>query len=146
MKVLVADDDAVLRRLIARIIEREGGSVSMAEDGVDLWKKWEATRCEVILSDIDMPGQMDGVAACAEIQRRSPAALIFMMTGDPESADRAERAGLRVAFRKPFLEEDVKNWLAALSRKKRAGGVIAGSRRSGGWRRPARRGGRSVSC
>lgn len=56
--VLVVDDEAGLRRVIARSLESEGFRVLEAENGLDAWRMYEEESPEIhlIITDIVMPG------------------------------------------------------------------------------------------
>jgi len=61
--VLVVDDDEVMRGALKRILEAEGMNVVLAEDGLDLSRKIETNRVDLILLDVSMPS-VDGYELC----------------------------------------------------------------------------------
>jgi CheY-like chemotaxis protein len=64
---LVVDDDAHLRSLLRRILEKQGYRVAEAENGVECLKAYEQLRPDVILMDVMMP-VMDGFNACVRLR------------------------------------------------------------------------------
>ena len=108
--ILVADDYPGMRRLLSGILRREGFRVVTVSSASGLLKKWKALRCRVVLSDIEMPGELDGIQACRDIRRMAPNVKAFLMTGDSRGRERARRSGFQIAFLKPFTLEAVRRW------------------------------------
>ncbi|MEZ5354176.1 MAG: response regulator [Bryobacteraceae bacterium] len=67
--VLVAEDNPVNLRVAQRLLEKRGYRVITAGDGQQALEKWEVTRPDLILMDLQMP-VLDGLAATAEIRSR----------------------------------------------------------------------------
>lgn len=68
MDILIADDDFVTRIQLARIAQRLGHTVRVAEDGLDAWAQFEAAPPDVLVTDWMMPG-MDGPELCQRIRQ-----------------------------------------------------------------------------
>jgi signal transduction histidine kinase/DNA-binding response OmpR family regulator len=66
--VLVIDDDAAIRMLTRRMLEKEGWTVSEAGNGVEALESMERERPSLIFLDLMMP-EMDGFAFAAEVRR-----------------------------------------------------------------------------
>jgi len=72
LRILVAEDNMVNRKVAIRLLERLGYlNVDMVENGVEVLKAMEAKSYDVILMDIQMP-VMDGWTATEEIFKRYP--------------------------------------------------------------------------
>ncbi|HEX6095607.1 MAG TPA: response regulator [Thermoanaerobaculia bacterium] len=67
--VLVIDDDAMTRSLTRTILEKEGWTVSEAENGIEALQSMEKNRPSLIFLDLLMP-EMDGFAFAAEVRMR----------------------------------------------------------------------------
>jgi len=81
-QVLVAEDEAALRSLIADALTDRGLQVMQAEDGVKASRILKDNRgISVLLSDIRMP-HMDGYALVDEAVSRDPELKVLMMTGN----------------------------------------------------------------
>ncbi|HYM50059.1 MAG TPA: response regulator [Candidatus Limnocylindrales bacterium] len=61
--VLVADDDADVRKMIRTMLEIDGYEVSEARDGMEAWEMIVRDRPPVVITDIQMPGH-DGLELC----------------------------------------------------------------------------------
>jgi two-component system chemotaxis response regulator CheY len=77
--VLVAEDDADIRTLIAHRLRAGGFDVVTAADGHEALDVVERAAPDLLLLDVSMPG-LDGFAVCREVQRRGPLAppVIFL--------------------------------------------------------------------
>lgn len=101
MRILVADDDAEIRRFVTRALGVMGHTVEAVADGIELLRLADAVKPDMILSDINMP-RCDGVTACRRLRTTLPGTRLLLMTGNPEEAFAAERAGFLRVLRKPF--------------------------------------------
>lgn len=109
-RVLIADDEARIRRVIGDVLTLKGAIVTVCEDGSAAIRALEAEpgAFEMILSDIRMPDH-NGYEIFAAVQRTSPGAAVILMTGfgyDPHhSIVRASQEGLQCVLFKPFQVE-----------------------------------------
>ena len=67
MRVLLADDDAVVRTLLTAVISDPGHEPVVAEDGQDAWDQFQREPAPLALLDINMP-RLDGLAVCRLIR------------------------------------------------------------------------------
>ena len=81
MKLLIVDDDALIRKSLSLTFGREADItvVGTASDGQDALVQCETLSPEILLMDIRMPG-MDGIAATRLIKERYPHMRIMMLT------------------------------------------------------------------
>src|SRR5205823_14511465 len=73
MKILIAEDDVVIRRLLQSFLEAWGHQVVAAPDGVEAWRLFQSGEFRMVLSDWVMPG-MDGLELVRRIRSWSEAA------------------------------------------------------------------------
>lgn len=106
MLVLVAEDDASVRRFVTRALEAFGHTVEAVADGAELLRLAGAVKPDLILSDIEMP-RCDGITACRLLRAALPDTRFLLMTGNPDSAAAAARAGFSLLLRKPFELEQL---------------------------------------
>lgn len=111
MRILVADDDAGIRRFAARALEALGHTVEEVSDGAELIRQAGAVKPDLILSDINMP-RCDGISAFCWLRKALPETRLLLMTGNPDSAFAAERAGFLLVLRKPFELEQLRDMLS----------------------------------
>jgi len=85
-KVLLADDEARMRRLVSDFLKREGFVILEAENGREALDLFLSDQdIELVILDVMMPG-MDGWVVCREIRRRSQVPII-MLTARAEESD-----------------------------------------------------------
>jgi len=107
MRVLVVDDQPVVREVIAEMLEEFGATVTAVPGVSDALESLERERPNVVLSDIQMPGE-DGYALIRKVRALPPdrggqtpaAALTGLAT--PEDRERALRAGFQDHAAKPI--------------------------------------------
>jgi diguanylate cyclase (GGDEF)-like protein len=87
MHVLIADDDPTTRLVVTAAVERLGHRCTVAEDGDEAWRRFQAETPEVVITDWQMPG-MDGTALSRAIRERTTAgyAYVIVLTGAADEA------------------------------------------------------------
>ena len=108
--MLVVDDEAVIRQLIAINLELEGFEVHQAADGLDALAKARELDPDVVTLDVMMPG-LDGIATAHRLRadpatRRARIVLISARTR-PDDVRRGQDAGADAYVTKPFDPDDV---------------------------------------
>jgi len=112
VRILIADDDASIRRLLRRLIEsHEGWTVcGEAQDGQETTAKAAQLNPDVIVLDLAMP-QMNGLQAARKISRQSPEIPMLLLTVQQVSKEltkEALHAGFKGAISKSTGSEVVK--------------------------------------
>src|SRR5258708_1731614 len=107
-RVLVVDDEKVIRDMLAEFLGMEGYDVRTAEDGVAAVSELKKEQFDLVLSDLKMP-RMGGIALLEEIAKTSPDALTVIMTGfgTVETAIDAMKRGAYDYVLKPFKLDEV---------------------------------------
>ncbi len=90
-KVLVADDDAQMRRLVRAVLERDGAQVFEAADGLDAIDLVAQHQIDLIVLDMDMP-RMDGLGVLEELGASVATAQIPVIVLTARSDDTETRA------------------------------------------------------
>jgi DNA-binding NtrC family response regulator len=109
-RILIVDDDDVVRRSYLRSLESSSCQVAAARDGEEALETMERDRFDVVLLDMRMPGQ-DGLAVLRTIKQKWPESEVVIITGYPtvDSAKEAVRLGAYDYVAKPVGPQDVVN-------------------------------------
>jgi CheY-like chemotaxis protein len=117
--VLLAEDNEVNRKIVSRLLEKNGCRTDLAGNGKEAVEAAAARRYDLILMDVQMP-ELDGFAATEQIRRleggirHTPIAAMTAnaMTGDRE---KCLAAGMDDYISKPVrlrdLERTLERWL-----------------------------------
>lgn len=109
-RILIVDDDEVVRRSYLRSLESISRNVAAAGDGEKALRAMAQDPFDVVLLDIRMPGQ-DGLSVLRTIKRKWPESEVVIITGFPtlDSAKEAVRLGAYDYLAKPVGPQDVIN-------------------------------------
>ncbi len=107
-KVLVVDDEEIVRRSYARTLSGDYCKVEVAWNGRDALHAMEQRPVDVVLLDLRMPG-MDGITVLKAIKAQWPEIEVVVITGNPsiESAKEAMALGAYDYIAKPVGPDDV---------------------------------------
>jgi len=105
-KVLVVDDDAVLRRVVRAVLEADGFRVVEAQDGEQGLALAATERPSVVILDVMMPG-LDGVEVCRRLDHNATKVLMLTALGDVSTEVASLKAGARGYLTKPFSSMDL---------------------------------------
>jgi PAS domain S-box-containing protein len=111
MKLLVADDDAIWRRILQAIISKRGFETVVATNGAEAWKALQGDDApQLAILDWMMP-ELDGIELCRMLRERErqPYTYLILLTAKAERADIVEglRAGADDYLTKPFDPEEL---------------------------------------
>jgi CheY-like chemotaxis protein len=109
-RILIIDDEELVRRSLAMILRTQGWATELAEGGSDGLAKARQHPPDLILCDVTMPF-MNGMVTLAEI-RRDPLLRcipVLMVTGrmGDETERQAREAGAQALLLKPFSNEEL---------------------------------------
>ncbi|HKZ52373.1 MAG TPA: response regulator [Candidatus Acidoferrales bacterium] len=107
-KILVADDDASILRIVQMVLSRHGMTVVTAEDGEEALQKAVLEKPDAMLLDIHMP-KMDGLELLSKLKATEATAHIPVgfLTAEKEleSFKQAQELGVLLYIIKPFKPE-----------------------------------------
>ena len=135
--LLVVDDDLVTQARLNAYFSQEGYRVLLAGDGETFWRQLEHVAVDLVLLDINLPGQ-DGLSLARELRARDPAIGIILLTSRNDDIDKI--VGLEVGaddyVTKPFNPRELLARVKSLLRRtgaRRGGGEDEEIFRFGGW-------------
>ncbi|MEM6960143.1 MAG: HD domain-containing phosphohydrolase [Myxococcota bacterium] len=107
-RILVVDDEKVIREILADFLSIEGFEVRTAEDGSAALLELSRNHYDLVLSDLKMPN-MGGLELLGAIQKHAPQVVTVIMTGfgTVETAIDAMKRGAYDYILKPFKVEEV---------------------------------------
>jgi len=116
-RVLVAEDDAINRRVAVRFLDTMGYQVDAVDDGRQAVDAWASGRYDLILMDCQMP-ELDGYSATREIRKlesEGPRIPIIALTANAMAGAQAEctAAGMDAYISKPVDREQLEACLHA---------------------------------
>ncbi len=108
MRILVAEDEALIRLDLLQVIERAGYDVcGEARDGIEAVELARSERPDLAVLDVKMP-QLDGLSAARRILDERPIPIVMLTAyGEQDLVRRAVEAGVFGYLLKPFREEDL---------------------------------------
>jgi len=107
LRILLAEDNAVNRKLAVRMLEKHQHHVTVAETGAQAVAAWEAESFDLVLMDVEMP-EMDGFEATAAIRRREAQRAA---QGDPDGKPLTHRVPI-IAMTAHAMKGDAERCLA----------------------------------
>jgi len=115
-RVLVADDEMNMRRVLEAILRREGYDVVTAANGADAFAQMNRS-IHTVITDLKMPG-LDGMGLLRKLQTDFPEVPVVMITahGSVENAVEAVKLGAFDYLEKPFEQEQIRQIVAKAMR------------------------------
>ena len=109
-RILIAEDDDILRAFVVRALDSDGHDLTEAVDGATAFAALNSFNGEfdLLLSDVKMPG-MDGIELALATGRRHPDIAIMLMTGYADQRERAYGLDALVhdVISKPFSVDQI---------------------------------------
>jgi CheY-like chemotaxis protein len=109
-KILVIDDDVIVRETIIQILEDRGYQVVSAEDGKRGIASFRSEKPDLVITDIIMP-EKEGIQTITEIRRERPDAKVIAISGGGRIGNTdflkiAQKLGASDVIAKPFDPDD----------------------------------------
>lgn len=117
--ILIADDNSVMRRLLSLTLRNTKLELIEASSGKSAYEKVLLKRPEIVLLDIMMPGEMDGLEVCRKIKADPMLAdtkvVLVTARGQQADIDEGKRSGADIYLVKPFSPLQLVDMLRSLS-------------------------------
>jgi chemosensory pili system protein ChpA (sensor histidine kinase/response regulator) len=117
--VMVVDDSLTMRKVITRLLAREGYHALTAKDGIDALQQLQSVLPDVVLLDIEMP-RMNGFELARAIRGDARTANLPLIVISSRTADKhrnyAKELGVNVYLGKPYQEEELLSHIAEFMR------------------------------
>ena len=115
--IMVVDDSASLRQVVAIALKGAGYDVTEACDGKDALSKLNGQKVHLVISDVNMPN-MDGITFVKELKKNPSYKFtpVIMLTTESQEGKKKEgrAAGARAWVVKPFKPEQMLSAVAKL--------------------------------
>jgi len=110
-RILVVDDEEIIRFTLRQILEKAGHEVLEAANGQDALDSYEEHRVDLVITDIIMP-EKEGIETIVELRQRQPDLRIIAVSGGGRTRtldylEIAERLGADGALAKPLNRQAV---------------------------------------
>lgn len=117
MKLLIVDDNPIMRKLIRSMVTDVNDTVSELDDGEKVVQMYTDATPDFVLMDIGMP-KVNGIMATENLKKEFPDARVIIVTNysGKEIHDAAEEAGVEKYFMKDDITE-VKKYLISEMKK-----------------------------
>lgn len=111
IKVLVIDDDTILREVLVLMLQSEGITVDSAENGKIGLELLQQATFDLVITDIIMP-DMEGIETIVKIKKLKPTLPIIAVSGGGKMSpdvylEMAQNFGARYTFVKPVRKEEL---------------------------------------
>ena len=105
-RVLVVDDEELVRDTVVQALEGDGHEVVTANDGQEAVALFQACRADIVITDILMPNK-EGIQTIGELRQLDPGVKIIAMSGggrvkNASFLDVAKQLGAHETLKKPF--------------------------------------------
>jgi DNA-binding response OmpR family regulator len=116
-RILMVEDDAVIREATQLTLERHGYDVTTAEDGLEAIESFEKIHPDAVMLDIMLPG-LDGISVCRRIRETSTVPIVMVSArGDALDVVLGLEAGADDYVTKPFDTQVLVARLRAVMRR-----------------------------
>ena len=107
-RIMIVEDEFLIRLTLAEVLADEGYEVLEAESGDDAVTLLdEVGEIAVLLTDIQLPGTLDGLALVEHARRGRPNLPVIFMTGRPDTMASQPSHSREMFVAKPYLPSEI---------------------------------------
>ncbi|MGE5279215.1 MAG: sigma-54-dependent transcriptional regulator, partial [Deltaproteobacteria bacterium] len=120
IRILVVDDDALVRRSLCEVLSFEGYGVSGVDDAAEALRRLKEVPYDVVISDLKMP-RMNGLDLLKAVRSDFPQVRVIMVTGfgSIDTAVTAMRLGAVDYITKPIIDDEIKMVIRRIAQEKK---------------------------
>jgi CheY-like chemotaxis protein len=108
MKILVADDDPIICKLLSEVLTNDGHQVTATSNGVEALEETRRQNFQLVFMDVHMP-VMNGLETLLALRELFPELPVAMMDSYPDQlAHQAKREGALTCIHKPFDLQEIR--------------------------------------
>lgn len=129
-RILILEDDDLIRRLIAVTLRRDGHEVVETADGHETVRRYREAKdsgrpFDLVLSDLTIEDGLGGVETMRQLLEIDPAVLAIVSSGysDAPAMSRPEDYGFSAVLPKPYPPRELRSLVSEMLRRRRRGGV-----------------------
>ena len=106
VRILVVDDEPMVRTVTAKLLRLKGHDVTEAEGGPEALDRFDEGGYDLVITDLSMP-DMSGRELAHHLRKRSRSMPILLLTGDTDADDSTEQ--VNAVVRKPFKLDELES-------------------------------------
>lgn len=120
--ILIIEDEGPLRKMLGKVLAREGYRVSEAANGEEGMRRFRVQPADIVITDLIMP-EKEGLELIAELKKEFPQTKIIAISGggwridEEEYLTLAEKLGVDYALPKPFHKDNLLSVVAELLKR-----------------------------
>ena len=115
-RILVVDDEAVTRHVVADDLLRDGYQVSQAANAFEALAIISAEQpFDMLLTDVDMPGGLSGIGLAEFVKEVAPTTRVIVISGGSHPAELMP--GVDLFIRKPTTSQKLRHYVAQMLRQ-----------------------------
>jgi len=120
-RVLVVDDEQSMREFLAICLRRAGHEVVVADSGAAGLARLEKTPADVVVTDLRMPGELDGLGLLEQVKKRAIDSEVILVTAfaTADTAIAAMKQGAYDYLTKPFKVDEINAVIGRAMEKRR---------------------------
>lgn len=127
-RILVVDDEKSVRDLICQILAEDGFTIFSAPSAREALQTWHDNgQPGIVLTDLRLAGDQDGVALCSKIRYESPRTIVVAMTGHSDEYELAycRGVGFSDVLCKPISTQDLLDCMRCVAQQRKRWETIA---------------------
>ncbi|HEX3558477.1 MAG TPA: ATP-binding protein [Pyrinomonadaceae bacterium] len=119
LRILVVDDEDYVRELLADILEREGCEITLAAEGREALRLYDAGEFDAVFTDVGLPG-MSGWELARAVRERDAEVALAVITGWGDEVSHEEQAAAQADWiiPKPFTVERITDLVNEVSNRR----------------------------